>query len=165
MAGFKTEEIIQGAEDTQKGKYLTFSLGDEFYGIEIKYVTEIIGIQYITEIPEFPEYIKGIINLRGNIIPIIDVRLRFRKNQRDYDDRTCIIVVDIKDISAGLVVDRVSEVMSIEEKDISEPPNFSKSYKNKFIKEIGKVGSEVKLILNCEKLLDTEIKESINTII
>ena len=90
------EETFQMEEDTQKDKYLTFSIGNEDYGIEIKYVTEIIGIQVITEIPELPNYVKGIINLRGKIIPVMDVRLRFKKEPLAYNDRTCVIVVDIR---------------------------------------------------------------------
>jgi len=161
MTNFQTDEFIQQEDDTQKGKFLTFSLGNEFYGIEIRYVTEIVGIQSITEVPEFPKHIKGVINLRGKIIPIMDVRLMFNKKSRDYDDRTCIVVVDMKDIPIGLVVDRVSEVLSIDEQNISDLPNFSKNYESRYIKGIGKVGSEVKLLLNCEELLKTEDKESI----
>ena len=83
------DEMVQQEEDTQKGKFLTFLVGKEEYGIEIRYVTEIIGgIQFITEVPEVPEYVKGIINLRGKIIPVMDVNLRFKKEARDYDDRT-----------------------------------------------------------------------------
>jgi len=96
------ENVLEYEEDTQKGKYLTFIIGKEVYGIEIKYVMEIIGMQQITEVPELPEYIKGIINLRGKIIPVLDVRLRFKKEPMEYNDRTCIIVVDIKDVSVGL---------------------------------------------------------------
>ena len=95
-------------EDTQTGRFLTFSLGKEAYGIEIKYVTEIIGIQTITQIPELPEYAKGIINLRGKIIPVMDVRLRFKKEPRDYNESTCVIVVDISEVCIGLIVDNVS---------------------------------------------------------
>ena len=101
-------KIPKEDEDTpQKGRFLTFVVDEEFYGIEIQYITEIIGIQTITTIPELPEYLKGIINLRGKIIPVMDVRLRFRKQQRKYNDRTCIIVVEIKDITLGLIVDSV----------------------------------------------------------
>ena len=96
------EENLELEEDTQKGRYLTFGLGNEAYGIEIEHVTEIIGIQAITELPELPEYIRGIINLRGKIIPVMDVRLRFKKEFREYNDRTCIIVIDISGISIGL---------------------------------------------------------------
>ncbi|MFW5649348.1 MAG: chemotaxis protein CheW [Candidatus Alkaliphilus sp. MAG34] len=151
------EDLMLEEEDTQKGKYLTFSLGNEFYGIEIKHVTEIIGIQPVTEIPELPDHIKGIINLRGKIIPVMDVRLRFKKPPREYNDRTCVIVIDIKDVSVGLIVDSVSEVLSINEEDIVSPPNVKKDG-NKYIKAIGKVGDEIKLILDCDKLLsDDEI--------
>jgi purine-binding chemotaxis protein CheW len=151
-------------EDTQKDKFLTFALGNEFYGIEIKYVTEIVGMQPITEVPELPAYIRGIINLRGKIIPVMDVRLRFKKPLRDYNDRTCIIVVDIKDISIGLIIDGVSEVMSIPEGDIVPPPEVSKGLNNKYIKGIGKVGSDVKLILDCDKLLNEEETESLSNL-
>lgn len=142
-------------EDTQRGKFLLFSLGREDYGIEIKYVTEIIGIQEITGVPELPEYIKGVINLRGKIIPIMDVRLRFKKDARDYDDRTCIIVVDIQEIPIGLVVDRVSEVAPIPDEDISAPPHLEKGFQ-RYIKGIGRIGSEVKLLLDCDRLLDED---------
>ena len=85
------EDTLEMEEDTQKGRFLTFYLGQECYGIENRYVTEIIGIQAITEIPELPEYVKGIINLRGKIIPLVDVRLRFKKEPREYNDRTCVV--------------------------------------------------------------------------
>lgn len=161
MADIMTQEMLDQEEDTQKGRFLTFSLGKETYGIEIKYVTEIIGIQAITEIPELPEYIKGIINLRGKIIPIMDVRLRFKKEPRDYNDRTCVVVVDIKDISIGLIVDSVSEVLTIQEQDIVEPPQMNKGFNNRYIKRIGKVGNDVKLLLDCEKLLTEDEMENI----
>ncbi|HHV29494.1 MAG TPA: purine-binding chemotaxis protein CheW [Clostridium sp.] len=147
-----TSELELRQEETQKDKYLTFILGKEYYGIEIKYVTEIIGIQSITEVPDLPGYIRGIINLRGKIIPVMDVRLRFGKEFKEYDDRTCIIVIDSENILVGLIVDSVWEVMSIPNEEIVTPPDFNES-ENKFIKGIGKTGSEVKLILDCEKLL------------
>ncbi len=145
-------------EDTLDGRFLTFQLGSEAYGIEIRYVTEIIGIQTITEVPELPEYIMGIINLRGKIIPIMDVRLRFKKNFREYTDRTCIIVIDIRNESIGLVVDSVSEVISIPETEIVAPPELKKEG-NKYIRGIGKVGGDVKLLLDCEKLLNDDDSE------
>lgn len=140
-------------EDAQKDKFLTFSMGSEYYGIEIKNVMEIIGIQAITGVPELPDYIRGIINLRGKIIPVMDVRLRFKKPFREYNDRTCIIIIDIQDIFIGLIVDSVSEVLSIPGEEIVPPPDVSKGA-NRYIKGIGKVGSEVKLILDCDKLLN-----------
>jgi purine-binding chemotaxis protein CheW len=155
-------ELFDEKEDTQKGKFLTFSLGREVYAIEIKYVTEIIGIQPITEVPELPSYIKGIINLRGKIIPVMDVRLRFKKNPVDYNDRTCITVVDVDNTSIGLIVDQVSEVLTITDEDIVPPPEMSKAAENKYIKAIGKVGNDVKLILGCEKLMSDDDYELIS---
>lgn len=155
---FQVEE-----EDTIKNKFLTFTLEKDVYGIDIIYVTEIIGIQSITEVPELPEYVKGIINLRGKIIPVMDVRARFKKELREYNDRTCIIVIDIKNISMGLIVDSVVEVLYIPDRDIVPPPELNKGYSNKYIKGIGKVGDEVKLLVHCDRLLnDEEIDEIIS---
>ncbi|WP_459479489.1 chemotaxis protein CheW [Clostridium saccharoperbutylacetonicum] len=142
-------------EDTQKEKYLIFVLDNESYGISINNIIEIIGIQPITLVPELPDYIKGIINLRGKIIPVMDVRLRFKKEFREYNDRTCIIVIDIEGLGIGLIVDRVSEVLVIQEQDIVPPPNLNK-VTNRFIRGIGKTGKEVKLILDCDKLINDE---------
>jgi purine-binding chemotaxis protein CheW len=158
------ENSIELEEDTQKDKYLTFQLEKESYGIEIKYVTEIIGIQKITEIPELPGYVKGIINLRGKIIPVIDVRLKFGKEYREYNDRTSIIVIEIKDTLVGLIVDVVSEVLSIVDTNIVEPPNTKTGFNNKYIKSIGKVEGEVKLILDCNQLLSSDDFDAITGI-
>ncbi len=146
-------------EDTQKGRFLTFTLGKEDYGIEIAYVTEIIGIQPITQIPELPDYLKGIINLRGKIIPVMDVRLRFRKEPLEYTDRTCIIVIDIDETSIGLIVDTVSEVVSIGDDNIMAPPSTKTGFNNRYVKGIGKIGNEVKLLLDCERILSLEDSE------
>lgn len=140
-------------EDTQKGKFLTFSLGEEFYGIDIMYVTEIVGIQPITVVPELPDFIKGIINLRGKIIPVMDARLKFKKEPKDYNDRTCIIVIDVLELSIGIIVDAVSEVLNISDDNIVPPPNLN-SGGRKYIKSVGKSDKHVTLILDCEKLLD-----------
>jgi len=151
-------------EDTQKNKFLTFSIDKEVYGIEIKFVTEIIGIQKITQVPEVPDYVKGIINLRGKIIPVIDVRLKFKKDAIDYNDRTCIIVIDIDQISVGLIVDNVAEVIVIPEENVVPPPGNRSGFQNRYIKGIGKVENDVKLLLDCEKLFDQEDLEVIEEI-
>ena len=140
-------------EDTQKDKFLTFRVGKEDYGLEICHVTEIIGIQKITEVPDMPDYVKGVINLRGKVIPIMDVRKRFKFEERDYDDRTCIVVVHINDTSLGLVVDTVKEVSDIPEKDIQPPPEIAEGNRQFFIRGLGKVEEEVKILLDAEKLL------------
>jgi purine-binding chemotaxis protein CheW len=161
VMGNPTEVLIEMEEDTLKGRYLTFTIGNESYGIEVRYITELVGMQAITEIPELPVYIKGIINLRGTIIPVMDVRLRFRKEPKEYDDRTCVIVVDIGELSVGLIVDAVSEVITIPEQDIVDPPKLRQGFNNRYIKNIGKVGSDVKLLLDCEKMLTSDELESI----
>lgn len=149
-----------GNEDTQKDKYLTFHIAHEDYGIEIQYVTEIIGIQKITEIPSMPEFIKGIINLRGKVIPVMDIRSRFKIEPREYDDRTCIIVVNINSTSVGLVVDTVNEVVNIPENDTEPAPRIKKDVDENFIQGLGKVNDEVKIILNVSKLLyEEELKK------
>lgn len=148
----KPVPFLQEEEDAQQGKYLTFQLGKECFGIEIRHVTEIIGLQPITEIPELPGYVRGIINLRGKVIPIMDVRLRFRKPFREYDDRTCVIVVDVKEVSMGLVVDSVSEVLSIPDCHIVSPPDVAKA-SSKYVKALGKFEDGIKLLLDCDALL------------
>lgn len=147
---------------TQKDRFLTFLLGRENYGVEIKYVTEIIGIQDITEVPELPEYVKGIINLRGKILPVMDVRLRFKKAQEAYTDRTCVVVMEIDTITIGLIVDSVSEVLKIPKRDIVAPPQMNKDFNNRYIKGIGKAGESIKLLLDCRKLLTAEEFEEIS---
>jgi purine-binding chemotaxis protein CheW len=142
-------------EDTLKGKYLIFSMSNEMYGIEIRHITEIIGVQPITEIPEMPQYVKGVTNLRGKIIPVIDARLRFKKSAREYDGKTCIIIIDIKQISIGLIVDNVSEVLKLDDEDIAPTPSIHKT-ENKFVKGIGKVGKSVILLLDCQNLLSDD---------
>lgn len=156
------ENNLEVEEDTQKNRFLTFSLDKEGYGIDIKYVIEIIGIQAITEIPELPEYVRGIINLRGKIIPVLDVRLKFKMEPKEYNDRTCVIVVDINDVSIGLIVDSVAEVITISEENMVEPPQMNKGFNNRYIKKIGKIENEVKLLLDCEKLLTENELEDIN---
>lgn len=146
------EQIVD--DDPQDVRYLTFSLDSECYGIEIKYVTEIIGIQPITEVPEMPEYIKGIINLRGRIIPIMDVRLRFKKPFREYDERTCIIVIEIRDIVLGLIVDRVSEVLTIPDQNIAPAPDITRAAgSGRFVTGIGRFGEDIKILLDSELFL------------
>ena len=148
-------------EDTQEGKYLTFRIGREEYGIEIRYVTEIIGIQKITDLPDTPEFVKGVINLRGKVIPVIDVRIRFELSEREYDERTCIIVVNINSTSVGLIVDSVSEVLDIAADDIENPPKVNKGGGSRYIQGLGKVGESVKIILNIHRLLFEEEMDQI----
>ena len=146
------------AEDTLHGKYLTFFLDQECYGMEISYITDIIQMQPIATLPEVKRYVKGIINLRGEIIPVMDVRLRFGKPEITYTERTCVIVARTGVLCVGLIVDSVSEVIQIPDESITLPPKINGS-SNRFIKSIGKVGQEIKLLLDFEKLVaDDEIE-------
>ena len=142
-------------DELQDDLYLTFSIGDEVFGIGIEYVKEIIGIQPITSVPDFPESIRGVINLRGRIVPVMDVRLRFHKPNLEYDARTCIIVVDIANALIGLIVDRVAEVVAIPE--IAAPPEIG-GRETGYIKGFGKIGGEIKLLLDCEILLQNDVQ-------
>ena len=144
--------------DTQKGKYVTFKSGNEYFGLKIQYVNEIIVFQEITKIPESEDYIKGLINLRGKIIPVIDVRLRFKQEPFEYTDRTCIIVVNVKNIVVGLIVEKIAEVVEIQEENIIPSPSVGKADKsqNKYVYAIGKVGDQVKLLLDPDRLLNDE---------
>ena len=159
----KQEEMQQieeeEEEDTQKNKFLTFKIAKESYAIEIKYVTEIIGIQKITEVPDMPVFIKGVINLRGRIIPVMDVRIRFNMAPKEYDERTCIVVVNVERSSVGFVVDEVSEVVDISENQIEPPPRTHKGEGHKYVQGMGKIGEEVKILIDVAKLLQDEIEE------
>jgi len=138
-----------------RGRFITFAVDREMYGIEIRFVTEIVGIQPINNLPEVPDHIKGVINLRGKIIPVVDMRLKFKKEPMEYNDRTCIIVIDAGTISAGLIVDEVSEVLAIEDGDISPPPVFG-TVRNRYLNGIGNVDGQIKLLLDCERLFSGE---------
>lgn len=154
------EDWNEDEEDTQKDKYLTFHVNGEDYGIEIRFVTEIIGIQNITKVPDMPTFLKGVINLRGKVIPVMDVRARFGMPEQEYDERTCIIVVNIDDTAIGLVVDQVREVVDIPESQVEPAPELSRSKRSPFLQGMGKIGDEVKILLNVEHLLyDDELSE------
>lgn len=149
------EDGSSDSRDTQKGKYMTFKSGPEYFGLEIRYVQQIIQYQAITKIPETEDYIKGLINLRGRIIPVVDVRLRFKQGACEYNDKTCILVINVKSTTVGLIVEQIAEVVYIGEENILPPPTIGRVDKthNKYVYGIGKVGNTVKLLLDPEKLL------------
>lgn len=146
----------QTVEDTQHGRFLTFTLEENVYGIPIKFVTEIIGMQTITPVPETPEYLKGIINLRGKIIPLIDVRLKFGKPEVEYNERTCVVVVEVDNLSVGLIVDMVDDVLTIPDDKIAAPPVGTGGYDNRYIEGIGQTDEQVLLLLDAEKILKSD---------
>ncbi len=148
-----TEPQVFEEEDGQEGKYLTFPISNEEFGIEIRSVREIIGIQKITIVPEMSHFVKGVINLRGKIIPVMDIRLKFGIQEREYDERTTIIVVHINEVDVGLIVDSVSEVIDIAHTDIELPSMTAGGNENKYVKAFGKVTEKVIIILDTAKLL------------
>lgn len=163
----RTENLLETAQEEEglENKFLTFNIGKEEYGIEVQYVTQILGMQKITGLPEMPSFIQGVINLRGKVIPVIDVRLRFSFEKREYDERTCIIVIDINDISVGLIVDQVKEVIDIPLANIEPPPSVNKSVESHYIQGLGKIGDSVKIILDTQKMLfDDELDQVADTV-
>ena len=139
------------------GKYLTFALGPEEYGLEILKVREIIGYMDITAVPQTPDYVKGVINLRGQVIPVVDLRSKFAMEATEVTDQTCIIVVEIsggdRTFNTGIVVDHVQEVLDIAGEEIEEAPQFGASVETDFILGMGKVGESVKILLDIDKVL------------
>ena len=148
--------MLYGTEDTQHGRFLTFVLGEEEFGIEIRFVTEIIGMQPVSKIPEVPDYIRGIVNLRGKIIPVIDMSLKFRREAITDTDRTCIVVIETGSFSVGLIVDNVAEVVTIDDNQIVPPPDVRTGISNRYLKGISNSDNRVRLLLDCEKLFTNE---------
>ncbi len=153
------DEKIKSSKD-REGKYLTFVLAGEEYGIGILKVREIIGMMTITTVPQTPSYVKGVINLRGKVIPVMDLRLKFSMHDMEYTERTCIIVVEItgpmRKIPMGIVVDSVSEVLNIKGSDIEETPNFGNKLETGYILGMAKTGGGVKILLDIDKVLNNE---------
>ncbi len=147
----------RGEVSTIEGKYLTFTLSQEEYGIGIKKIREIIRLVPITAIPEMPAYIKGVINLRGRVIPVVDLRLRFNMPEIDYTERTCIVVVEMESADGhatiGIVVDAVSEVMNIKAGDIENTPEFGTRLNTDYILGLAKMGKGVKILLDIDRAL------------
>lgn len=142
-------------------KYLTFWVDNQLLGIPIADVVQIIGVQEISSVPEFPSYAKGIINLRGTIIPVIDIRLRLNKPETEYTDRTCTVVTNIGGSFVGFIVDAVDEVTDIDDSQIAPPPRFSENVVNNFLTGIGKLHGKVVLLINSKKILSNHEFEEI----
>jgi purine-binding chemotaxis protein CheW len=140
-------------DDNIDNMYLTFRVADEDYAVGIAYVTEIVGIQKFKRVPDVPEFIKGVINLRGKVIPIMDVRLRFGLPEKEYNDRTCIIVLEVDGVPTGIVVDEVSEVLEIPSSEISPPPGWQNTGDKGVILGMGKLSNIVCAILDVSKFL------------
>ena len=156
----KTMDQAVKAMAEREGKYLTFSLASEEYGISILKIKEIIGMMAITPVPQTPEFVKGVINLRGKVIPVIDLRLRFGMEEIDYTERTCIIVVEIAGqagtVLIGIVVDAVSEVLNIKREDIEDTPTFGTTLNTDYILGMAKMEGGVKILLDIDQVLTGE---------
>ena len=160
------EDLLQHAENNKEsfdfleGKYLTFNLDKEQYGIGILKIKEIIGMLPITSVPQTPEFVKGVINLRGKVILVIDLRLRFDMEEIEYDERTCIIVVEIEGqagtVQIGIVVDSVSEVMNIKGEEIEGTPTFGTKLNTEYILGMAKKEGGVKILLDIDRVISTE---------
>jgi len=149
--GTRTVSVPQ--RRAQAGKYLTFVLAKETYGLEILKVREIIGVMDITAVPRTAEHVKGVINLRGKVIPVIDLRLKFGMPEAEHTDETCIIVVHVGDVEVGVLVDRVSEVLDIDGEDIEDPPSFGADVDSGFILGMGKAGGKVTILVDIGRAL------------
>ncbi len=156
----KTMDQAVKVMSEKEGKYLTFSLDEEEYGIGILKIKEIIGMMPITSVPQTPEFVKGVINLRGKVIPVIDLRLRFGMGEIDYTERTCIIVVEIEGqagtVMIGVVVDSVSEVLSIKREEIENTPTFGAKLNTDYILGMAKIEGGVKILLDIDRVLSRD---------
>lgn len=167
QASTKTKDIGKTLTD-KEGKYLSFALANEEYGLEILKVREIIGYIDVTAVPQTPHHVRGVINLRGQVIPVVDLRAKFGMETTDVTDQTCIIVVEIaqagRTFSTGIVVDRVQEVLDIAGADIEEAPQFGASVDTAFILGMGKVGNSVKILLDIDRVLSGGAVEFLSSV-
>ncbi|MCK5564487.1 MAG: purine-binding chemotaxis protein CheW [Planctomycetes bacterium] len=153
-------EVVQNTSLQKEGKYLTFALANEEYGLEILKVREIIGYMEITNVPQTPMFVKGVINLRGQVIPVVDLRLKFGMEEAERTEQSCIIVVEItqgeRAFQTGIVVDHVQEVLDIKQEQIEDAPQFGSTVDTDFISGMGKIGDDVKILLDIDKVLGGE---------
>ena len=156
------EAVVEKKERTDlDGKFLTFVLGDEIYGIAILKAREIIGLMDITTVPQTPDYMKGVINLRGKVIPVIDLRKKFSMQEGVHTQETCVIVVEVNGSSIGLIVDSVSEVSDITGEEIENAPSFGQGIDTSFIMGLGKVKNKIIILLDIDAVLSTEELEMV----
>ncbi len=146
---------------TAEGKFLTFALAEEVYGVEILKVKEIIGLMDITTVPQTPEYMKGVINLRGKVIPRIDLRLKFTMDEIEHTQDTCIIVVEVHNALIGIVVDSVAEVLYIKGEEVEPAPSFGQEIDTNFIMGLGKTKEKIIILLDINKVLSSEELEMV----
>jgi purine-binding chemotaxis protein CheW len=155
--------------DSRAGKYLTFQLSNEEFGIRVLKVREIMGLQEITVVPQTPNHIKGVINLRGKVVPVIDLRLKFGMPPAEYTQRTCIIVTQVQGESGavlmGIVVDGVADVLTIAGSEIEDTPDFGDEYSGGYLLGMAKVKGKVKILLDIERVLSTQDMHNLKSIL
>jgi purine-binding chemotaxis protein CheW len=161
MPAIATNEAAFGAHaDARAGKYLTFQLASEEFGIRVLKVREIMGVQEITAVPRTPAHVKGVINLRGKVIPVIDLRLKFGLPPEEYTQRTCIIVTQVQGegcaLQMGVVVDGVSEVLNLTGQEVEDTPDFGDSSATQYLLGMAKVKGKVKILLDIDRVLSTQ---------
>jgi purine-binding chemotaxis protein CheW len=158
------EKNVVGA---RAGKYLSFHLASEEYAIQVMKVREIVKLQHITAVPETPNELKGVINLRGKVIPVVDLRLRFGLAAKDYDQRTCIIVVELGRSGSGpmgIIVDEVNEVITLQEADIQDTPDFGSGVDTPYLLGMAKIEDQVKILLDIDEALATSDLSALATL-
>jgi len=149
---------------TYEGQFLTFALNSEEYGIEILRTREIIGVMDITTVPQTPDFMKGVINLRGKVIPVIDLRLKFSMQEEEYTQETCVIVVEANNSQVGIIVDSVSEVLNIKNGEIEDTPSFGQGIDTDFLMGLGKVNEKIIILLDIEQILSSEVMDIVKQI-
>ena len=148
--------MSKNINQARRERYLTFYLGDEQYGIAIDKIKEIIAMMNVTSVPKTPPFMRGVINLRGSIIPVVDTRLRFNMDYREEDMHTTIIIIEVEKVNIGFIVDRVEEVASIDPSNLSEPPKFGNNIDTDFICSMAQIGDSVVMILDVLKLFEAD---------
>ena len=145
--------------DDLSGRCLTFYIDETIYSLPLSHVIEIIGIQRVTHIPGMPEHIKGIVNLRGKVVPIMDVRIKFGQPEREYDDKTCIIIVLVNDINVGLIVDRVEDVITLDRSNMAPPPLTDRRLGDSYLSSISTIGDHAVMNIDCEIFFQMDLTD------
>ncbi len=151
-------------EEVETNQYVTFLIARETYGVEVLRVQEIIGMTGITHVPNSMEFMKGVINLRGTVVPVVDMRLRFGMEEKDYDNFTVILIVEVKGYMVGMIVDSVADVVDIPIKNIQDTPHFSANIRTDYIKGIGRIDEDLVIVLNVDKILSSEELEKMELV-
>lgn len=156
MSEFEMDTTTE-QEDDLSGRFLTFYVGDTIYGVELLHVIEIVSVQPATHVPGLPAYFKGLINLRGKVVPVVDIRLKLGLEERAYDDKTCYIIVTMQDMQVGLIVDCVDEAITVNSDQSSAPPVASGKSARKYISSVATIGEKIILNLDCEKFFQDDL--------